>query len=69
MVIVDTSWTRRPDSSRTIFEWTERTIATDYVPAGLVEIRPDGPATYRWDDDARAATPRTPAYVAVFARR
>ncbi len=69
MVNVDTSWTRRPDSSGTIFDWTERTIAAAYVPVGLVEISRDAPASYRWDDAARTAAPRTQAYVAVFARR
>jgi hypothetical protein len=69
MVNVDTSWTRRPESASTIFDWTARTVNADYVPVALAEIPADGPTTYRWGDDARTAVPRERAYVAVFERR
>jgi hypothetical protein len=67
LVSVDTSWTRRPASSGTIFAWTERTVNAEYTPVGVVEITRDAPARYRWGADA-AAPPRTGAHVVIVER-
>ena len=69
LVNVDTSWSRRPDSSPALMAWAERTVNTSYEPVGLADILPDGRTVYRWDADARAASPQSRFYVVVFARR
>jgi hypothetical protein len=67
LVNVDTSWTRRPTSSGTIFAWTERTVNTGFTPVGVIEITRDGPGVARWGADA-ATPPRTPAHLVVMER-
>ena len=69
LVSVDTSWTRREESSTAIFEWAARTVDAQYDRVGLIEIARDRPATFRWGDEARNAQPRTRSYVTVFERR
>jgi len=68
LVNVDTSWSRRPDSSLRIMEWAAATVDAHYRPIGLAEITPGQPTRYVWGD-AAAAPPRTPSYVTIFERR
>lgn len=68
LVNVDTSWSRRPDSSLKILDWAARTVDERYRPIGLVEMTPDGPSRSVWGDAAATATPTSRAYVAVFER-
>jgi hypothetical protein len=69
LVNVDRSWSRRPTSSTAVLDWAERAVARDYEAVGLIEIEPDGEATYRWDAEAGTATPRSRNYIAVFRAR
>ncbi len=69
LVNVDTSWSRRPDSSLAVMEWAERTTAADYRLVGVTEILPDGTAVHHWDDAAPGAPLRSRTYVLVFERR
>ena len=68
LVNVDTSWSRRPDSSLAVMEWAERATATDYRLVGLTEILPDGTSVEHWDAAAQDVTPRSRTYVLVFER-
>ena len=68
LVNVDTSWSRRPDSSTRIMEWAAATVDAHYRPIGLAEIAPDEPTRYVWGD-AAAVPPSTRDYVTVFERR
>lgn len=67
LVNVDTSWSRRPDSSTLVFEWAARTVSEGYRQVAVADIVRDGPTTYRWDTDA-AKPPRSPSHVVVFER-
>ena len=68
LVNVDTSWSRRPESSLAVMEWAERVTATDYRLVGLTEILPDGTSVEHWDAAAQDVTPRSRTYVLVFER-
>ena len=68
LVNVDTSWSRRPESSLAVMEWAERVTATDYHVVGLTEILPDGTSVEHWDAAAQDVTPRSRTYVLVFER-
>jgi hypothetical protein len=68
LVNVDTSWSRRPDSSTRIFEWSSRFVEAHYRPVGLVEIVPGQESRHLWGTDL-AVTPRSSAYVMTFERR
>lgn len=69
LVNVDTSWSRRADSSLKLLDWAAHTVDASYRPIGLVEMMQDGPSRSVWGDAAASATPRSRAYVAVFERR
>lgn len=69
LVNVDTSWSRRPDSSLQLLDWASRTVETSYRPIGLVEMEQGQPSRSVWGDAAASAVPRSRAYVAVFERR
>jgi len=69
LVNVDTSWTRRPESSTAVMEWAEKAVNEDYEPVGLAEMEEGRATRYEWGDAARTASPGTPYYVAVFRRR
>ena len=69
LVNVDMSWSRRPDSSLKILDWAARTVDEGYRQIGLVEIVPGEPSRSVWGDAAATASPRSRAFVAVFARR
>jgi Dolichyl-phosphate-mannose-protein mannosyltransferase len=69
LVNVDTSWSRRPDSSNLLLEWAERTVNDGYQPVGVVDIWRDRDATFAWDAAARAAQPRSQSHVVAFERR
>jgi hypothetical protein len=68
LVSVDTSWTRRADSSTALFEWAERTVKADYTPVGRVDVFRDRPSAFHWGD-ATAGPPASRAFVSVFERR
>jgi hypothetical protein len=68
LVNVDTSWSRRPDSSTKLLDWAARTVNERYDAVALADIRDDG-TTYRWDEAARGASPTASSYVVIFRRR
>jgi hypothetical protein len=68
LVNVDTSWSRQPDSSPTLFEWTEKALAEAYEVVGVADILPET-TLYYWDADAPTAPLRSPRYVVTLARR
>jgi 4-amino-4-deoxy-L-arabinose transferase-like glycosyltransferase len=69
LVNVDTSWSRRPESSLAVMEWAERVTAADYRLVGITEILPDGTSVEHWDAATENVTPRSRTYVLVFERR
>jgi hypothetical protein len=69
LVNVDTSWSRRPDSSTLVFDWAARTVDADYRTVGLADIRPDGETAYYWGDAAATARPASRFHVTTFERR
>jgi len=69
LVNVDTSWSRRPDSSLKLLDWAARTADESYRMIGLVEMTPGEPSRSVWGDAAAGATPRARAYAAVFERK
>ncbi len=68
LVNVDPSWTMRPNSSRLILDWAERTVNADYRPVAMAEITPGSPTVYRWGPEAAATAPRSRFYVVLFER-
>lgn len=69
LVNVDTSWSRRSDSSTRLLDWSAKTVDEHYRVVGLADIALDGGTVYRWDDDARDARPGSRSYVVTFERR
>jgi hypothetical protein len=70
IVFVDVpwSWLGRPDSHHEIFEWFETYGPRHYQSIGLVDIQSADRTTYRWDEKAVAAIPRSSTYVRIFKR-
>jgi hypothetical protein len=69
LVNVPTSWTLQPRSSHALLEWVERTVNSEYVLVGLVDIMPDGETVYRWDAAAAGGSPASANHLAIFERR
>lgn len=69
LVNVDTSWSRRPDSSLALMEWAQETAADAYDTVGLAEIFPERPTVYRWGEEAREAEPQSKFFVVALERR
>jgi 4-amino-4-deoxy-L-arabinose transferase-like glycosyltransferase len=68
LATISNSWIRREKSDITIFNWATRYLATQYRPVGLVEIFPDKPTEYRWDDALAGARVRSRFYITVYRR-
>jgi hypothetical protein len=49
-VTIDTSWLHSPRSENLIFEWAQRYIADNYIPAGFVNIIAPDRVEYYFDD-------------------
>ncbi len=69
LVNVDTSWSRRPESSLTIMDWAQRTVEAQYRLVGVTEILPDGSSVEHWDAAAAMAVPQSHTYVLTYERR
>jgi hypothetical protein len=67
LVNVDTSWSRRAESSTKLLDWAAATVNAYYRPVGLLEIVPGQPTRAVWGDGA-AAMPQSQSYVTVFER-
>lgn len=68
LVYVSTSWLVRPNSEQYIFGWLEDYTRRNYLLVGVADIISPEMTVYRWDDDARNYTVRSPAHVLVFMR-
>jgi hypothetical protein len=68
LVSVDTSWTRREDSSMALIEWADRTVRADYTAVGRVDVFRDRPSAFHWGD-AAARPLASRAFVSVYERR
>ena len=68
VVRVATSWLARPGSERFIFRWTEDYLRENYTLVGIVDIVSADNTIYKWYDDVRSYTPRSPANLLVFQR-
>lgn len=69
LVNVNTSWSRRPESSLRIFKWAESAVNERYEPVGFVQMAPGRETVYLWGDDAKDAVPASEYHVTVFRRR
>ena len=68
LVNASSSWSVRPQSDRTLFEWWER-YQQNFDRVGFIDIMSDQLTTYVWDAAAASATPKSLVCVAVFERR
>jgi Dolichyl-phosphate-mannose-protein mannosyltransferase len=67
-VSVAFSWLARPDSDKTIFDWSEKIANSGaYVLDGIADETPGG-TTYVWGADAQRYQPRTQNVVMIFKR-
>jgi len=67
-VSVPMSWLARPDSDRTIFEWSEKYVSTNYTLDGIADLLPDA-TQYVWGPDALTYQPKTANVLMVFKRK
>ena len=69
LVYVSTSWLARPNSEKYIFGWLDDYTRRNYLLVGVADIIFPEMTVYRWDDDAKKYTLRSPAHVLVFMKR
>ena len=62
------SWLRRQESDVTVFRWFDE-YQKKLEKVGVVEIISPEQTTYVWGQEARAYTPRSPLWLAIFERR
>jgi MFS family permease len=67
-VNVPPSWLGRPDSNPFIFDWIEKYGPAHWRTVGLIDVYPDRPALYRWDEKAVAINPRSSSFIRIFRR-
>ena len=67
LVDIPQSWLRRPDSDTTILKWTDAYIRSGYQLVGIADLLDEG-TEYRWDNDARSYSPRSPFQVLLYQR-
>jgi hypothetical protein len=67
-VSVPMSWLVRPDSDRTILEWSERYVGANYVLDGIADLLPVT-TEYHWGAEALQYTPKTGSVLMVFKRK
>jgi hypothetical protein len=68
-VQVPTSWLVRPDSDRTILDWSQRYATQCFDLVGIADIISGSETRYLWDEQARAHRPSGSAFVMVFHRK
>jgi hypothetical protein len=68
VVHTPTSWLLQSNSSRSIFDWSDRHIAEHYDLVGVVDIEAER-TTYRWGAQAVRYKPRSDNLVMVYRRR
>jgi hypothetical protein len=62
------SWLVRPDSDRTILEWSERYVSANYTLDGVADLLPVT-TEYHWGAEAQQYTPKTGNVLMVFKRK
>ncbi len=67
LVDIPQSWLRRADSDVTILSWSDAYIGSGYQLVGIADLLEEG-TEYRWDNDARTYSPRSPFQVLLFRR-
>ena len=67
LVNIPTSWLRRADSEKRIFEWYKQHRKEYYRQAGVIEIF-QNQTVYRWDDKAAGYRPRSEFWILVLRR-
>jgi hypothetical protein len=70
VVLVDasTSWVANLQPDVRLVTWANTFTASCYLPVGIVDIDPGGPATFRWDAEVAGYQPRFKQKVTVFRR-
>ena len=66
-VLIPQSWLRRPDSDKTIMDWSDAYVRSHYQLVGVADLLEEG-TEYRWNNDARTYSPRSRFRVLVFER-
>jgi hypothetical protein len=66
---VHPSWSPRPGAADLLLQWLQQYSAEHYEPVGVVEVHPDAPTVFRWEDAARARAPESPYHLVIFHRR
>jgi hypothetical protein len=64
-VSVPTSWLIWPGAKQDVFAWFSRYQREHFQAVGIVDIRPDGPSDFRWDDSRDDLRPHSAAWVLV----
>jgi hypothetical protein len=67
LVDIPQSWLRRADSNTTILSWSDAYIRSGYQLVGIADLLDEG-TEYRWDNDARTYSPRSPFQVLLYRR-
>jgi hypothetical protein len=68
-VNIATSWLVRPESDTKIFSWFERYYQQHYEMTAVVDIISDTESIYRWNQDTRNYSPRSPYWVGIYKRK
>ncbi|MHC4214199.1 MAG: ArnT family glycosyltransferase [Planctomycetota bacterium] len=68
-VNIATSWLVQSESDTKIFTWFERYYQQHYEMAAVVDIISDTETIYRWNEDARNYSPRSPYWVGIYKRK
>ncbi len=67
-VHVSWSWVVTPESENFIFGWFGNYVRSGYTLVGVVDIKTPDATVYKWYDDARNYTVRSPSYVLIYER-
>jgi len=66
-VSVASSWLVRPESDKTILEWSEKYVSANYALDGIADVA--DPTQYVWGADAQRYQPKTANVLMVFRRK
>lgn len=63
------SWLLKADSANRILDWGDDYIPLRYDEVGMVEIYPDQPSRFIWEENVAGREPATASFVSVFKKR
>jgi dolichyl-phosphate-mannose-protein mannosyltransferase len=69
VVNVGSSWVILPESEKFIFGWMANYLKSGYALVGVADIQRPGPTVYKWFDDIKNYTIRSPSQVFIYERR